>query len=412
MTREHSAIEIMQTTNLLAVRSVGAVPSPPSLKAWSTPQPTLAAVSDATLALRVVGAPDELLFCAFDRIARRGEGASSWAAPLGGDPIAFLLDSMSDAANLWRADGALLYRNRASLALGTIVTASAPAGLSGPAGVIEVFEVQGQRYERRCLRCGMRATPYVVEVIRELARSDVFVKPGHAWPDSSSDERMATVAHELRGRLHVLTLNSHGLLSAAHAIGTELPRAWLRDRLERLDRALHSMRELMERLLEVQHRQLSSVAHPQVDLRAIVLEVLQSDNDALRSAGCTCEFAAPEPVKGHWDALQLRVAIGNLVSNALKFGAGRPIAIKVGVEDATAFVRVIDQGSGVQPEDCERIFERFERAGGGAHGHGWGLGLWLARNIARAHGGDVTLRSVPGEGAAFTVCLPVQRSDT
>jgi signal transduction histidine kinase len=218
------------------------------------------------------------------------------------------------------------------------------------------------------------------------------------------------VAHELRGRLNVLSLNSDGLLSAAQAIGTELSRAWLLERLERLDRALRSMRELMERLLEVQQLQLDTVPRPQVDLRTIVLEVLHSDSEALRSARCTCELVAPEAVTGDWDALQLRVAIGNLVGNALKFGAGRPIAINVGVRNARAFVRVADQGSGVQPEDCDRIFERFERASDGEHANGWGLGLWLVRNIARAHGGDVTVHSAPDEGAAFTLSLPLQRN--
>jgi signal transduction histidine kinase len=371
-----------------------------------------AAISGAAREARTTGAPSELLFGAFDLIARRGEGPFSWAAPLGSDPIAFLLDSMSDAANLWRTDGALLYRNRASLALGTRVAASAPAALTEPANAIEAFDVQGHRYERRCLRCRMRATPFVLEVIRELAQSDNPAKPGCIWPDSSTDERLATVAHELRGRLNILTLNSNGLLSAAHAIGTELPRAWLLDRLERLDRALRSMRELMDRLLEVQQRQLASVPRPEVDLRAIVLEVLQSDGEALRSARCTCEFAAPDAVIGHWDALQLRVAIGNLISNALKFGAGRPIAIDIGVRDANAFVRIADQGSGIRPDDCERIFERFERANGGAHVNGSGLGLWLVRNIARAHGGDVTVSSAPGEGASFTLSLPLKRSGT
>ena len=145
----------------------------------------------------------EVVIGAFDRIARRGEGPSSWAAPLSNDPIAFLLDSMSDAANLWRAvDGALLYRNRASLALGTTVTA--PAALAERSSAIEAFDVQGRRYERRCLRCRMRGMFYVLEVIRELPRSEANDEANveRAWPESSADERLATVVHELRGRLH------------------------------------------------------------------------------------------------------------------------------------------------------------------------------------------------------------------
>lgn len=328
---------------------------------------------------------------------------------LGTDPLALLLESMSDAVNVWRSDGALLYRNRASLALGTLMSSSAPAGLTESASVTETLDVKGQQFERRCLRCRVHGAPYVLEVIRELARTQAEAE--RVWPDNSADERLVTMAHELRGRLHVLTLSSDGLLSAAHDVGTELPRAWLLERLHRLDRALHSMRELMERLLEVQREQWADAPRPQVDLRALVQELLDSDDEALRSARCPYALNAPNAVTGAWDVLQLRVAIGNLISNAAKFGAGRPIAIEVGARDAHAFVRIIDQGKGVAPEDCERIFQRFERARGGVHGKGWGLGLWLVRNIARSHGGDVTVDSAPGQGATFTftLSLPQQR---
>jgi hypothetical protein len=107
------------------------------------------------------------LLTAFDLIARRGTGESSWAAPLGDDPIAFLLDSISDAANLWSADGALLCRNRASLALGPI--SAAPSSSAEPASVVEAFSARDRRYERRSLRCRIHSGEYVLEVIRELA---------------------------------------------------------------------------------------------------------------------------------------------------------------------------------------------------------------------------------------------------
>ncbi len=407
MTSEHMPLEIVHTSNLLPTRAVDAVLGPSGLQVLPTWQTVV--VGGATREPPVAGAPSDSLLGAFDLIARRGEGPASWAAPLGGDPIAFLLDSMSDAANLWRADGTLCYRNRASLALGTI--ASAPADLGETASAIEAFYVQGQGFERRCMRCRMCATPYVLEVIRELARPEANdeATTGGAWPNISADAGSVAVSHELRGRRNVLTLNSDGLLCAARSSGTELSRASLLRRLERLDRALRSMRELMGRVLELQRRQLAAVSRPQVDLCAVVLEVLDSEHKALRSAGCAWTLVTPKAVTGHWDARLLRVAIGNLVNNALKFGAGRPIAINVGERDAAAFVRVADQGSGVRPEDYQSI---FERTSGRARVNGWGPGLWLVRNIARAHGGDVTVRSAPGEGAAFTLSLPRQLTGT
>jgi signal transduction histidine kinase len=233
--------------------------------------------------------------------------------------------------------------------------------------------------------------------------------PQPEWPATSPDEILTTLAHEWRGRLHALVLNTEIMRMAVRSMN-ELPRAQLLDRLDYQRRALRSMQQLMEQLLKAQQPQiLREPSAGELDLRALVVDILHSDEDALTSARCSCSLVAPVPVSGSWDALQLRVAISNLVSNAIKYGAGRPVEISVGICDEHAFVCVSDQGNGVRPEDRERIFERFERAVSSASVTGYGLGLWLVRNIARAHGGDVVLRSVPGHGAAFTLRLPRHR---
>lgn len=228
-----------------------------------------------------------------------------------------------------------------------------------------------------------------------------------AWPSGSADDRLSALAHELRGRLHVLALNTTVMLASARAPTGEQSPGWLVERLNRQADALRSMHELMERLLDMQQTEHSSEVRTAqaVDLRQLIVELLHSDSESLRAARCSCSLHAPIAVCGFWDALQLRVAISNLLSNAIKFGAGRPVEIAVGIgEQRRAFVRVTDHGVGVRPEDSERIFRRFERASGSVRGSG--VGLWLVRGIAHAHGGDVTLRSAPGQGASFTINLP------
>jgi len=78
-------------------------------------------------------------------------------------------------------------------------------------------------------------------------------------------------------------------------------------------------------------------------------------------------------------------------------------------EGAAALVRVADTGIGIEPHERERIFEPYHRvrAGKPRTGPGAGIGLALAREIARAHGGDVSVDSRPGEGSTFTVQLPL-----
>jgi signal transduction histidine kinase len=223
------------------------------------------------------------------------------------------------------------------------------------------------------------------------------------------DQRLIILAHELRGRLHALVLNTEVILNKSHLDAVELSHTWLQDRLECQARALRALQQIVERLLEVRLAQQAPVESKSVvDLRALVIEAVQTDAEALRSARCECSLLAPVAVPGHWDAVQLRMAISNLLSNAIKYGAGKPVEISVGARERHAFVRVSDHGIGVQPEDSERIFERFERVP--TQGvSGLGLGLWLVRNIARGHGGEVTVWSIPGKGAAFTLLLPFVR---
>ena len=98
----------------------------------------------------------------------------------------------------------------------------------------------------------------------------------------------------------------------------------------------------------------------------------------------------------------------NLLSNALKFGAGKPIRVRVERRDATAVLTVADQGVGIAPADQKRIFGRFERAVPARHYGGLGLGLFIVRQIVDSLGGRITVHSSPGQGATFQVEMPLQ----
>jgi signal transduction histidine kinase len=95
----------------------------------------------------------------------------------------------------------------------------------------------------------------------------------------------------------------------------------------------------------------------------------------------------------------------NLITNALKYGAGSPITVKVEGDPTSAHLAVVDRGPGIAESDQARIFEQYERAASTNLG-GLGLGLWLVRQLVKAHGGEVAVRSRPGDGAAFVVTLP------
>jgi two-component system, OmpR family, sensor kinase len=113
------------------------------------------------------------------------------------------------------------------------------------------------------------------------------------------------------------------------------------------------------------------------------------------------------------DPNRIRQALENLVANALKHSpAGLPVVIRVEGEQRAdgswAQVEVKDQGPGIPPELMPRIFERFTKGRGSK---GLGLGLYLVRSIAEAHGGTLAARSEPGKGACFTLALPEDEVD-
>src|SRR5262249_36278250 len=111
-------------------------------------------------------------------------------------------------------------------------------------------------------------------------------------------------------------------------------------------------------------------------------------------------------VVGRWDRLRIDQIVTNLVSNAVKYGDGKPIAISVRAVGARAELVVRDHGVGIHAKDHARIFGRFERAVSGRSAGGLGLGLWITREFVLALGGSVGFTSEPGKGSTFVGDLP------
>jgi signal transduction histidine kinase len=139
-----------------------------------------------------------------------------------------------------------------------------------------------------------------------------------------------------------------------------------------------------------------------------VREVVGRFDDELRRSGQSVAIEAEGEVVGRWDRMRIEQIATNLISNAIKYGARRPIEIAIGGDGANALLSVRDHGIGIAEKDRARIFERFERLLSATHTGGFGLGLWIVREIVQALGGTIRVESQVGIGSTFTVDLPKQ----
>ena len=128
----------------------------------------------------------------------------------------------------------------------------------------------------------------------------------------------------------------------------------------------------------------------------------------LSRAGCSVRVDAPRRWSGSGIPLRIAQIVTNLLSNACKYGAGKPIAIAVEGAGDLARLSVRDQGIGIPPTELDRIFECFDRAVSARHYGGLGLGLYITRQVVEAHGGTIKVDSQPGAGATFSVELPLR----
>jgi len=226
------------------------------------------------------------------------------------------------------------------------------------------------------------------------------------------DEFLSIAAHDLKTPITSMLLHIQQMLRNLErrgegdpATGTFLPK------LRSVERQAGRLTALVNDLLDASR--ISSgrltMEPEELDLAALVREVVARQEPAATWVGSAITLRADVPVVGRWDRLRLEQVSMNLVSNAIKYGQGKPIEIDVRAEGPRAVITVHDHGVGIDPAHHERIFERFERAGDSRAFAGLGLGLWIVRRILSTMDGTITVDSHPGDGATFRVELPLEQ---
>lgn len=273
---------------------------------------------------------------------------------------------------------------------------------------------------------GRRYTPADLLLVQEVAaRAGLAVENAALYRTTQDAVRMredflAVASHELKTPLTALHLQVARLQGQAKK-GPVVVDA---ERLERLDRQVGRLMRLVEQLLDVSRLTAGKLALDvgDVDLRELAAAAIGrvdagSDGGVHGGGregvdeGTGITLTSSGPAVGRWDKGRLEQVLANLIGNATKYGAGKPIDVDVSGDNDVVRLTVTDRGIGIPLADHERIFHRFERAVSASNFGGIGLGLWIVQQIVAAHRGTVSVKSIPGEGASFMVALPRRPSE-
>ncbi len=223
------------------------------------------------------------------------------------------------------------------------------------------------------------------------------------------DQFMSMVAHELRTPLNTLYLEAQMRKlqlergNMDHFAPEQLERMVARDM-----RQIHAMVRLIDDMLDVSRIRAGklSIRPARVDLEALLQRIVGDLSHHAADMHSELRLSIVQPVAGCWDEFRVEQVIVNLVNNALRYGGGKPVDVRLHADSQNARIEVIDQGVGIPEEVLPKIFEPFERGKMEGMPAGLGLGLYISRQLAEAHGGTLTARSKPGEGAVFIFTLP------
>jgi signal transduction histidine kinase len=218
------------------------------------------------------------------------------------------------------------------------------------------------------------------------------------------DDFLLVAGHELRTPVASMSLHHEHLANAPDDTSIASVRARGAKLRAQTDRMGRLITELLDVSRVVAGRLVLELSD--VDLGAETRAIAERMREEFERAHETLVLEIDE-VRGRWDRARVDQIVTNLLTNAVKYGRGSPVHVRVQKRGGRARIEVADRGIGIAPADQSRIFERFERAVSGRHFGGLGLGLWITKQLVAAHGGAISVQSEPGQGATFVVELPL-----
>ena len=236
--------------------------------------------------------------------------------------------------------------------------------------------------------------------VRQVARSFNTMARRLEQADQERRQLLADLGHELRTPLTVVRGEIEAMLDGVHDPDQA--------HLELLLEEVTVMERLIEDLRTLGLAEAGTLAlHPEpTDVAQLVTDVVDAHRRAAAAAGVDIELSLGQGLgEVVLDPIRIREVLVNLVVNAVRaMPDGGTLVVMVGRHEDELAIEVADTGIGIEPEDLERVFERFRK---GSTSTGSGLGLTISRDLVDAHGGAIAMSSTPGRGTAVVVTLPV-----
>jgi two-component system phosphate regulon sensor histidine kinase PhoR len=223
---------------------------------------------------------------------------------------------------------------------------------------------------------------------------------------AAKDDFVASVSHELRTPLASIV----GYLELIEDDEREIPDD-IRKHLAVIDRNTQRLQRLITDLLATasENEQVMTLERRSTDIRDLCEVVLDGFEKAAQNSRVQLHLHAPDAAPAMVHESRMRQAIGNLVSNSIKFSPSGTVDVSVKPVDGSVIVTIADSGVGVPPDELEAIMSRFYRATTvREHFPGMGLGLFVSRSIVEAHNGSIDITSEEQQGTTVTVTLPAR----
>jgi signal transduction histidine kinase len=226
------------------------------------------------------------------------------------------------------------------------------------------------------------------------------------------DEFLSIASHELNTPLTPLKLQIQLLMrTLSRESQLNLKPEKLHKILASSDLQLNRLSKLVTDLLDISRITSGKISLniEEFDLVDLVNELVERFKGPIAESGCEISVhSAKKQIKVMLDRLRIEQVVVNLLTNALKYGSGKPVQILLEGTDHRARFIIMDNGIGISSWDKQRIFERFEQVRSKHQIGGLGLGLYIVRQILANHGGTIDVESEQGQGSRFIVDLPLK----